>query len=65
MTGHLYQHIKKLVPGFTAGQETIAPYFQTRSVKKDDVLLNEGQICDSIYFVNKGCLYLFYEDKGK
>jgi CRP-like cAMP-binding protein len=66
MTEKLYLHIKKLVPTFAVEQEMIAPYFHTQSIKKEELLLKEGDICDSIYFVNKGCLYMFYDDdKGK
>ena len=65
MTEQLYRHIQKLVPSFTAGQEEIAAYFQTKTVKKEELLLREKDICDTIYFVNKGCLYLFYEDSNE
>ena len=66
MTEKLYLHIKKLVPSFAVEQETLTPYFQPQSVKKEELLLKEGDTCDSIYFVNKGCLYMFYEDdKGR
>lgn len=61
MTEQLYHHIQKLVPGFTVTQEKIAPFFQTKQVKKEELILKEKEICDTIYFVNKGCLYLFYE----
>ena len=62
MTEQLYQHIQKLVPDFTTAIEEIAMFFQTKSVKREELLLREKEICDTIYFVNKGCLYLFYED---
>jgi CRP-like cAMP-binding protein len=62
MIQQLYSHIKKLVPDLVVEPEEILPLFQTLSVKKDTLLLKEGEICDTIYFVNKGCLYLFYED---
>src|SRR5438270_12598205 len=65
MTEQLYYHIQKLVPGFTVTQEKIAPFLHTRMVKKEELLLRENEICDTIYFVNKGCLYLFYEDKAE
>jgi len=62
MTEQLYRHIQKLVPGFTVEQEKIVLFFQTKLVKKEVLLLREEEICDTIYFVNKGCLYLFYEN---
>ena len=65
MTEQLYQHIQKLVPVFTVSREEIAPFFQNVIYKQDELLLNEGGVCDTIFFVNTGCLYLYYEDKGE
>lgn len=66
MTEQLYRHIQKLVPGFAVEQVEIDPFFQIKQVKKEELLLSENEICDTIYFVNKGCLYLFYENnEGK
>lgn len=61
MTEQLYLHIQKLVPTFVVPPEKIAQFFQTKQVKKEELLLSENETCDTIYFVNKGCLYLFYE----
>jgi CRP-like cAMP-binding protein len=65
MTDQLLLHIQKLLPGFTIQRELMAHFFETITVKKDTLLLQEGEICNTIYFVNRGCLYLFYDDKGK
>jgi CRP-like cAMP-binding protein len=65
MTGQLYHHIQKLVPNFTVELQKIAPFFQTKQVKKEELLLIEKETCDTIYFVNKGCLYLFYESSDE
>jgi CRP-like cAMP-binding protein len=65
MTEQLRLHIQQLLPGFTIPWEEIAHFFQTISVKKDELLLNEGETCDKIYFVNKGGLYLFYHHNGQ
>jgi len=64
MIEQLYRHITKLIPTFTVGQETLAPFFELRSVGQEQLLLRENEICDTLYFVNKGCLYLFYEDSN-
>lgn len=61
MTGQLYRHIQKLVPAFAAEWEQMLLFLQTKKVMKEELLLQEGEICDTIYFVNTGCLYLFYE----
>jgi CRP-like cAMP-binding protein len=65
MTEQLQRHIRQLVPGFTATKEEMSPFFQTKSVKKEELLLREKEHCNSIYFVNKGCLYLFYENNAE
>ncbi len=57
----LYNHIQQLLPGITLPWEAMLPFFETRSVKKDEVLLREGEPCDHIYFVHTGCLYLYYD----
>ena len=61
MTDQLLHHIQKLLPGVTIPGEQIAHFFEIIAVKKDTVLLSEGEPCKNIYFVNKGCLYLFYD----
>lgn len=60
MTEQLLHHVQKLLPGYAVPLEQMAPFFQARSVQKDELLLAEGEPCNDIYFVAKGCLYLFY-----
>ena len=61
MTEQLRNHIQKLLPGFTIPWEQMAHFFKTIAVKKEELLLNEKEACDAIYFVDKGGLYLFYQ----
>jgi len=65
MTGQLYQHIKKLVPDFATDWEELLPFFEFKQAKKEEIVLSENKICDTIYFINTGCLYMFYEDNGE
>ncbi|MBO9593211.1 MAG: Crp/Fnr family transcriptional regulator [Niabella sp.] len=60
MTEQLFLHIRKLLPEGALPQNEIAPFFQTRLIKKEQLLLKESEPCTHIYFVNTGCLYLFY-----
>ncbi|SDB99296.1 Crp/Fnr family transcriptional regulator [Niabella drilacis] len=60
MTEQLSAHIRGLLPGLSIPQETMAPFFRSYAVKKGELLLEEAAPCNHIYFVNKGCLYLFY-----
>jgi len=62
MTAQLYNHIRQLLPGIAIPREEMARFFKTITVQKDTPLLHEKEICDTIYFVNTGCLYLFYTD---
>ena len=43
--------------------EDIRSRLQYKVLKKNTVLLNAGEICRSIYFVNKGCLRIYHTDK--
>lgn len=65
MTEQLLHHIQRLLPGVTLPQEQMALFFETGMVRKGELLLREHEPCDRIYFVNKGCLYLFYEHNGE
>jgi len=66
MTESLYQHMQQLLPGLELPPAAaLRPFFETRSVAKDEILLEEGMPCERIYFVNTGCLYLYYTDKDK
>lgn len=42
--------------------EEITPAFKTKLLKKNAVLLQPGEICRNIYFVDQGCLRLFNTD---
>ncbi|GAA4083554.1 Crp/Fnr family transcriptional regulator [Mucilaginibacter panaciglaebae] len=62
MTEQLYRHIQKLVPAFNVERSLLQPFFKTKLIKKDELLLKEGETCDTIYFVDQGGLYMFYND---
>ena len=47
----------KLTP---AGKAALTESFKPRSVKKGDLLLFQGEVCDKIYFVRSGCVRLYY-----
>lgn len=47
----------------TEGDETIIlSAFEPVTIKKKKDLLFSGQVCDYLYFINKGCLRSFYID---
>lgn len=40
----------------------LASKLEHRTVKKNEALLNSGEVCRNIYFVNKGCLRVYNTD---
>lgn len=58
----LIQHILKMTNSREVDEEKILSYFETKSFKKKEFLLEEDQLCTSYFFVLKGCLRLFFVD---
>lgn len=42
----------------------IQKYFQKETFKKNEIILNAGEICQKIYFVNKGILRTFHTNQN-
>jgi CRP-like cAMP-binding protein len=62
---NLIAHIKRYVPLDQREEAALPGYVNLFDLKKKEYLLKEGQVCKSLYFVEKGCLRLFYiNDKG-
>jgi len=40
--------------------ELIFSQFKLRNVDRNEILFSEGQICKHFYFVNKGCIRMYY-----
>jgi len=60
MYPNFIHHIRKFVDLEDDAIEVLNPYIQPVLLKKKDFLLKEGNICQSIYFVEKGCLRMFF-----
>lgn len=59
------EHVSKCVSLRQDEQSTILSYFKPIKVNKKENLLEEGQICRFNYFVEKGCLRMFFiNEKG-
>lgn len=56
----LEQHIRKFVSLSEDEALTLHRYFKTIELPQKRTLLKEGQICRSMFFVQKGCLRMFY-----
>ncbi|MDP4208547.1 MAG: Crp/Fnr family transcriptional regulator [Bacteroidota bacterium] len=44
--------------------EFIEPYFEKVVLKKNQILLEEGQLCNAVFFVESGVLRNYYDNNG-
>ncbi|HEY9000572.1 MAG TPA: Crp/Fnr family transcriptional regulator [Mucilaginibacter sp.] len=58
----LTQHIQKITGSHEIGDDTVLPFFETKTFKKKGILQEEGKRCLSYFFVVKGCLRLYFID---
>ena len=60
--------LKKFITGYItlpdAELEAIAGKFKKKTIKKNDYLLQHGEICKDLVFVQNGCLRLYYIADG-
>ncbi|WP_163322678.1 Crp/Fnr family transcriptional regulator [Draconibacterium mangrovi] len=56
----LKEHIKRFVDFSDEDEQILNEYIKSFSVQKKEDLLSNGQICRSMYFVEKGCLRMFF-----
>ncbi|WP_165022742.1 Crp/Fnr family transcriptional regulator [Dysgonomonas sp. ZJ279] len=65
MLTDIINHIQKYVKLDDRGIEAMYEYVKPLSLKRGEYLVKEGSVCKAYYFVNKGCLRMFYNnDKG-
>jgi len=53
-------HIKKYIELDDNSIEILFKYFKPQRFKKKEFLLQKGDICKKIYFVEKGCLRMYF-----
>lgn len=56
----LITHISQHSPVLPEKLDSIGDFFETRTFKKKELLLQEGQRCNEKFFIVKGCVHLFY-----
>src|SRR3954462_11542223 len=65
MAPPIIQHIRKFIELNEEEEAFVMSDTKRLRLKKKDYLLKEGQICKSNYFVEKGCLRMFFiNEKG-
>lgn len=56
----LAEHIRKYVDLDDQEVTILKKYIKSESYRKKTVLLSSGQVCRSLYFVEKGCLRMYF-----
>lgn len=56
----LIEHLKKFVSINESEEQVLHEFIKPKSARKREVLLTNGQISNSIYFVEKGCVRMFF-----
>ena len=64
MTNQILKSIKSFVNLSVEEEAAFVAILQMKRLKKKEFLLQEGQICNKISFLNQGCLRLFYNVEG-
>ncbi len=62
---HLLQHIKNYHPLSQTAQQALYNCFEQKVLPKNTLLLQQGQICRHLFFLEKGALRGFYNADGK
>lgn len=64
MTGQILNSIKSFVELNRLEEEAFLGILSIKKCKKKEFLLQEGQICNKVTFINSGCMRLFYNVEG-
>lgn len=60
----LRQHIVQRLGTDISNLELVLQQFEERKVKRNEILLREGEVCRYVYFVAEGCLQVFVNEDG-
>jgi len=59
----IIQHLRKVIDLNESEVAIFKSYTETHQYKKKDFVLNEGKVCKSLYYVEKGCLRMYFINK--
>jgi len=62
MYTNFINHIRKYIEFDDASIALLNQYITPLKLKRKEFLLKEGQVCHSIYFLEKGCLRMYFID---
>lgn len=63
MTGKLKYYLKNNTGIADKQIDQISECFRPKTIKKNTILLSEGEICKELYFVHSGCVRTYYLTK--
>ncbi|AFY75077.1 cyclic nucleotide-binding protein [Synechococcus sp. PCC 7502] len=61
----LHLFIQKILPQFAIDWVLVEPLLEARNLRKGEFLFREGETCDFVGLVLKGCLRMFFLKDGK
>jgi CRP-like cAMP-binding protein len=61
----VFDHLKKSRPKLQEHWEKYANYYHRLEVPAKTVLLNEGDVSKKAYYIEKGCIRVWFNNKGK
>ncbi|MEY3243096.1 MAG: hypothetical protein RIR11_4535 [Bacteroidota bacterium] len=64
MYTQILQSIKSIVSLNTAEEEAFVQILEVKEIKKKEFLLQTGQVCNKVFFLNSGCTRVFYNVDG-
>lgn len=62
MNSNLIRHIGKYISLENSDIDVINTYFKSQKLKNKEIVLQEGQVCKSYYFVDSGCLRMYFNN---
>lgn len=65
MPNQILNNIKSFVSLNEQEEKAFIEILEIRQLKKKEFLLEEGEVCDKIIFINSGCFRVFYNADGE
>ena len=62
MNPNLIEYIGRYISISETEINVFQSYLKPKKIQKKEFLLKEGKVCNSRYFITKGCVRLFYID---
>jgi CRP/FNR family transcriptional regulator, anaerobic regulatory protein len=59
----IIQHIRKIIDLNEREVEIFKKYTESHQFRKKEFVIQEGKVCKSLYFVEKGCLRMYFINK--